>query len=132
MKQEDKKSSSIYFSEKMKRTGTSNPELISLIRDLKKLSLDEEAPIWKRIAKELSRPTRQRRVVNIAKLGRFTKANEIVIVPGKVLGTGNIGHDLTVAAWQFSGSAHDKIKNCITIRELMKKQPKGKSVRILG
>ncbi|MCK5107486.1 MAG: 50S ribosomal protein L18e [Nanoarchaeota archaeon] len=115
-----------------KNNGTTNPELKSLIEDLKKLSLDEGAPIWKRIAKDLSKPTRQRRVVNIAKLGRFTKENEIIIVPGKVLGTGDVPHNLTVAAWQFSDSAKGKIKTCITIRELMKKQPKGKSVRILG
>ena len=116
----------------VKRTGPTNKELASLIEDLKKLSLAEKAPIWKRIAKDLAKPTRQRRVVNIAKLNRFTKANELVIVPGKVLGTGDLDHDITVAAWQFSGSAQDKIKTILSIKELMKKQPKGKGVRILG
>lgn len=116
----------------VKRTGPTNTELASLIEDLKKLSLAEKAPIWKRIAKDLAKPTRQRRVINISKLDRFTKANEMIIVPGKVLGTGDMTHDITVAAWQFSGSANEKIKNAITIRDLMKKNPKGKGVRILG
>ena len=116
----------------VKRTGPTNVELVSLIDDLKKLSLAEKAPIWKRIAKDLSRSTRQRRVINIAKLNRFTKSNDLIIVPGKVLGTGTIDHDITVAAWQFSGSAQNKIKTALTIREIMKKQPKGKGVRILG
>lgn len=116
----------------VKRTGPTNEELASLIEDLKKFSLAEKSPIWKRIAKDLAKPTRQRRVVNIAKLNRFTKKGDLVIVPGKVLGTGDLNHDLTVAAWQFSSSAKEKIKNIITIRDLMKKQPKGKGVRILG
>ena len=116
----------------MKRTGPTNPELAKLIEDLKKLSLDEKAPIWKRIAKDLAKPTRQRRVVNISRLNRFSKPKEIIIVPGKVLGTGELGHEITVAAWQFSDSAKEKIKNCMEIRELMKKSPKGKGVKILG
>jgi large subunit ribosomal protein L18e len=116
----------------MRKTNTTNPELKSLIEDLKKLSLDNKVPFWERIAKDLSKPTRQRRIVNISKLDRYTKPKETIIVPGKVLGTGELNHDLTVAAWQFSESAKQKIKKCITIRELMKKQPKAKGVRILG
>lgn len=115
-----------------KRTGPTNPELASLIRELKELSLDKKAPIWKRLARDLSKSTRQRRVVNIARINRFAKPKETVVIPGKVLGTGDLEHDVTVAAWQFSSSARDKIKNTLSIKELMKKQPKGKGVRILG
>ena len=117
---------------KMKRTGPSNAELRNLIQDLKQLSLDQKAPLWKRIAKDLEKSTRQRRVINISKINRFSKANETVIVPGKVLGTGDISHNVTVAAWQFSESAKDKIKNLLSIRELMKTNPKGKKLKILG
>ena len=55
-----------------------------------------------------------------------------MVVPGKVLGTGSIEPNITVAAWQFSQSAKDKLKNNLTIKELMKKNPKAKKVRILG
>lgn len=115
----------------MKRTGSDNPNLVNLIQDLKKLSLDQKVNIWKRIAEDLERPTRNRREVNLDRLNRHTKANELVVVPGKVLGSGEINHKLKVAAFTFSKSASEKLDN-MTIRQLMKDNPKGKGVRILG
>ncbi|MDP4012056.1 MAG: 50S ribosomal protein L18e [Candidatus Nanoarchaeia archaeon] len=115
----------------MKRTGSDNPNLVNLIHDLKKLSLDQKVKIWKRIAEDLESPTRKRREVNLDRLGRYTKANETVIVPGKVLGSGEINHKLKVAAFKFSRSASEKL-DAMTIRQLMKDNPKGKGVRILG
>jgi len=57
-------------------------------------------------------------------------------VPGKVLGTGEISKKITIAAHTFSSSACDKILNAkgeiLTISELIKKNPKGSKVRILG
>lgn len=117
---------------KMKRTGPTNKELRNLIQELKQLSLDQKVPVWKRIAKDLEKSTRQRRIINISKINRFSKANETIIVPGKVLGTGDINHNVTVAAWQFSESAKDKIKNFLSIKELMKINPQGKKLKILG
>lgn len=115
----------------MKRTGSDNLNLVNLINDLKKLSLDQKVNIWKRIAEDLERPTRNRREVNLEKLNRYTKANETVIVPGKLLGDGEIGHKLKVAAFRFSEKAREKV-NAVSIRELMKENPKGKGVRIMG
>ena len=46
---------------------------------------------------------------NLYKLNKFTKDNEVVIVPGKVLAVGDIDHPITVAAFTFSGSAQEKI-----------------------
>ncbi len=116
----------------MRKTNSPNPELNSLIGDLKKLSLDKKAPLWKRIAKDLSKPTRQRRTVNISKINRVVKSKETIIVPGKVLGTGDLTQDITIAAFKFSESAKQKIKNPLSIRELMKKHPDGKGIRIIG
>ena len=115
----------------MKRTGSDNQNLVDLINDLKKLSLDQKVNIWKRIAEDLERPTRSRREVNLEKLNRYTEANETVIVPGKLLGDGELGHKLKVAAFRFSEKAREKV-NAISIRELMKENPKGKGVRIIG
>jgi ribosomal protein L18E len=50
-----------------KRTGPTNIHLQQLVRELKKLSTKEKAPIWKRIAEDLAKSTRQRREVNIAR-----------------------------------------------------------------
>ena len=116
----------------VKRTGTSNPNLKKLIRELKRLSTKEKVNIWKRIAKDLERPTRIRRKVNLYKIDKYTKADETALVPGKVLSLGELNKKITVAAYQFSDAAKKKIPNAITIQELMKNNPKGKKVRIIG
>ncbi|MEM4267658.1 MAG: 50S ribosomal protein L18e [Candidatus Woesearchaeota archaeon] len=113
-----------------------NIHLQSLIQDLNKQSAQERVQIWKRIALDLSKPTRQRRVVNLYKLSRYAKEGETLVVPGKVLGTGEVNEMITVAAWDYSAQALEKLKNsksiAMSIQELMKKNPKGSKVRIIG
>ena len=119
----------------MKRTGPSNIVLSSLIQELRKKANEHKANIWKRIADDLEKPTRKRRIVNVYKINKFTKDNETVIVPGKVLAVGELDHNVTVAAFTFSGSASEKINKvgkAIPINELLKEDPKGKKIRILG
>ncbi|MBT7903345.1 50S ribosomal protein L18e [Candidatus Woesearchaeota archaeon] len=119
-----------------KRTGPSNPVLIQLIHELKKKAIDDNAGLWKRIATDLEKSSRQRRIVNLSRLNRFTKENEIIIVPGKVLGSGILNHSITIAAFDFSDGAVDALKaqkcNVLSIDDLMKKNPKTKDVRIIG
>lgn len=106
----------------------------TLIRELRENG--RKAPLWSRIADDLERPTRQRREVNLSSIGRNTNANEVVIVPGKVLGSGALPHAVTVAAWSFSEGARKRIADakgkCLSINELLKSHPDGKNVRILG
>ncbi len=90
-----------------KRTGPTNIHLKELIIELKKNSISHNSNLWKRIAKELSKPTRVRRIVNLSRINRHTKENENIIVPGKVLASGDLDHKLTIAAWQFSEQALD-------------------------
>ena len=120
----------------MKRTGPTNEHMKQLIRELRKESTTQKAAIWDRIADDLEMPTRQRRIINVSKINRYTKANETVVVPGKVLGSGLVNHSVHIAAWAFSDSAKKRIEQakgkCITISELVKANPKGKDVRILG
>ncbi len=120
----------------MKRTGPTNEHTRKLIVDLRKESASQKAAFWSRIAEDLEFPTRKRRVVNLSKLNRFTKANETVIVPGKVLGSGTIEHGVVIAALAFSNNAKERIEQakgkCLTIAELIKQNPKGKDVRIIG
>lgn len=120
----------------MKRTGPTNEHLRKLIDDLRVLARKENVRIWTRIADDLEKPTRQRRIINLSKVAAHTKDNDHIIVPGKVLASGELGHKLTIAAYQFSQSAMDKIKTNqsipLTIEELMSKNPKGKNLRIMG
>jgi len=52
------------------------------------------------------------------------------------LGAGEINHPITVAAFTFSENAESKIKTakgkCISIFDLVKKNPKGSNVKIIG
>ena len=64
------------------------------------------------------------------------KENEIIIVPGKVLGSGMLNHKLTISAYQFSEQAKDKIEKAnskiIPLLDLSKDKPNGKRIRIIG
>ena len=120
----------------MKKLKATNPELISLIRDLKKNSRENQAQVWRSLADHLSSSNRSRIAVNVSRLNRYTKDGETVVVPGKVLGSGKADHPITVAAFAFSDVAQSKIQaakgKCLSIRDLMKKNPSGKNVKIMG
>ncbi len=119
-----------------KRTGPSNEYLVQLIQELKKSSTTNKADIWDRIAEDLSKSTRTRREVNLSTINRSTSANEVIVVPGKVLGAGAVDHSVTVAAFAISAGARQRIIDAkgkvITIMELVKQHPNGKNVRIIG
>src|SRR3989344_9158997 len=110
------------------KTKKTNNLLLSLVEELRRTGTKNKAKIWKAVANELLKPTRKMREVNIEKINRVTKENDTIIVPGKVLCSGDLDHKVTVAAFNFSESARKKIKDILTISELMKKNPKGTNV----
>ena len=118
------------------RTGPTNEQLNALIADLKREGSVQNASVWRTVAEQLSAPSRQRREVNLSSLNRFTKSNEIVVVPGKVLGAGAINHPIVVAAFAFSTKAKERIESskgeAISISQLLKQNPKGTGVRLVG
>lgn len=118
-----------------KRTGPTNQYLKDLIIELKKLGSEKNVNLWKRIAYDLERSTRKRRQVNISKINKYTRKGEIAVIPGKVLSMGELDKEITVAGWKFSKGAEEKISKkgkVITIQDLMKQNPEGKKVRIIG
>lgn len=119
----------------MKKLKSTNPELVMLIRDLKKQSQESQSELWLSVADRLTSSNRNRTAVNLSRLNRYTQEGETVLVPGKVLGAGQADHALTVAAFSFSDVAKSKIANtkgkCLSIRDLMKKNPTGKNVKIM-
>ena len=120
----------------MPRQRKTNELLIKLIADLKQQAHENDAPIWKDIAKRLERPSKSWAEVNIRRLAKYAKKGDTIIVPGKLLGSGNLDVPITVAAYSFSESARLKIRNSggksISISELVKSNPKGKNIRIIG
>ena len=112
---------------------TKNPMKIRLYKILKEAG--KKSNFWKRIAEEALRPRRRKRVVNISKINRLTKPKDKVIVPGKVLGDGEINHSITLSAFEISRKAIEKILSAngkiLTIEEMIKKNPMGKGVKII-
>src|SRR5664279_6279976 len=73
-----------------------NPNMKVIVASLKEKSYTEDAAIWKDIAKRLEKPTRQSAEVNISDINRYTFPDEMIVVPGKVLGNGSIDHKVQV------------------------------------
>ncbi len=69
--------------------------------------------IYKKVAEMLSSSRRMTISVNLSKLQKLDNVKEgsIVIVPGKVLGVGDLNKKITVYAYSFSKSAKEKLKN---------------------
>ncbi len=116
------------------RTGPTNYQLQLLLQELEAKA--QSSPFWKRVALDLQKSTRQRRVVNVYKIEQFARDGETIVVPGKVLSVGDLKKKVSVAALMFSEDAARKITEAkgtvLSIHDLLKKNPEGKKVRILG
>ncbi|MFW9787148.1 MAG: 50S ribosomal protein L18e [Candidatus Thorarchaeota archaeon] len=121
--------------ERSVKSGPTDPNTRALINALQKTSVKHNVGIWKRVAELLSKPARQRATVNVGKINRHTRAGDIIVVPGKVLGSGSLSHKVTVAALNASTSARTVIVGAggslISINELLAQVPKGKGVTII-
>ena len=109
---------------------------IQLAKDLKKASKANEAPILAKLAEYALKPSVARRIININRIGELTKDGDVVVFPGKVLGTGNISHKITLFAFSISNTAADKINNAggkvISQKDVVEQNPTGKGVVLLG
>lgn len=116
-------------------TNKTNPFLIELVERLRLKSREESARIWKDVARRLEKPRRSYAEVNMSRINRYTEENDVILVPGKVLGSGHLGHPVTVAALDFSEAARRRIESekgeCLSIYDLMALNPKGSGVKIL-
>ena len=109
-----------------------NPQLQSTIRKLRKKAYQEKSNLWLRVAEDLEKPTRSRVIVNISKIERNANDGDTIIVPGKVLGTGDLTKKVTVIAYQFSEDARAKISKVGKALDLKEENmPEGK-MKIMG
>lgn len=113
-----------------------NQSLSALIEFLEKAGKENKADIWRDIALRLKKSNQRRAEVNVSRLDKHLKEGEIAVVPGKVLGTGEIKKKIIVSAFAYSSQAKDKLKNAncqiLNLKELVAKVPKGTNVRIIG
>jgi large subunit ribosomal protein L18e len=107
-----------------------------LVWNLRRGFKKNKKAIWKALEREVTKSRTIRREVNISRLSATTKNEEVVVVPGKLLGSGEMDHKLTVCAFSISNAAFKKIKlvggEVITLNELMDRHLDGKGVRIIG
>ena len=113
-----------------------NQVVIRMASDLKKASTKNDAPIWGKLAEYALKPSIARRDINLNRISQLTKDNDTVVFPGKVLGTGNIAHKVTLCSFSISNSAATKVLEnggkLISYSELIEQNPTGKGVVLLG
>ncbi|MGI0133253.1 MAG: 50S ribosomal protein L18e [Thermoplasmata archaeon] len=113
-----------------------NPELARTLIELRRASKAHDAPVWADLAEKMARSRHQVTPVNVGHLERVATANETVVVPGKLLGDGDLSKPVTVAAFRYSTLARAKIHDAggkaLSIDELLKARPNGSGVRLLA
>jgi len=107
---------------------------LSLIKSIPRKA--EKTRFWRRVLEEAERSRRRRRVVNLYKLNRLTKEGDVVYVPGRVLGAGDLDHRITIGAFSFSKTAYEKLirsgSEILTTREFAERYPTGSGVKLIG
>lgn len=90
---------------------------------------------WNVVANLLSTPRKNKIEKNLDDINKETKEGDTVVIPGKVLGRGNVDKKIRVCAFSFSKEALRKLKEkkCETasIDEEIKINPKYQGVRVL-
>lgn len=103
----------------MRRKPT-NPEVLLAIEAL----YSSGNGIKRTIAEDLEKGSATRVCVNVGELARLAEGHKGVVVPGKVLGQGELKGPVTVAASSFSQSAREKIEKaggrCLSLLEFAK------------
>ena len=119
-----------------KQNKKTNPNLVDLIDQLKEKSRETGSALWRDVALRLEKSRSNWAEPNLSRLSRYAAEEDVVLVPGKLLGSGDVAGKPSVAAYSVSIGARSKIEaaggRVLTIRELMNENPDGKGVRILG
>ncbi|MFC6989145.1 50S ribosomal protein L18e [Haloplanus sp. GCM10025708] len=111
-----------------------NPRLQSLIAELKAVSRESGSGVWQDVADRLEKPRRTHAEVNLGRIERYAREDETVVVPGKVLGSGVLQKNVTVAAVDFSTTARKKIEqvgDTVGLEQLAEQNPDGSNVRVI-
>ncbi|MFH1224762.1 MAG: 50S ribosomal protein L18e [Candidatus Diapherotrites archaeon] len=120
----------------MKRTGPTKESTRHTIVALDKCGKERKEDVWRTLAEMLSCSSRARASKNLWELSKLSKkaAGKFMVVPGKVLGTGDAAEGMRVAALEFSESARKKIEaakgKAVSLGELVKEKVKKSEILI--
>ncbi|MDY6777028.1 MAG: 50S ribosomal protein L18e [Candidatus Nanohaloarchaea archaeon] len=112
-----------------------NPVLQRTIKELEEAGRKNDAPVYERAAEELSQANRRQVEVNLSRIERNAEDSDTVLVPGKVLGSGFLDTDVTVAAFDFSRSAREAIEETGEtkfVEDLVDENPDGAEVQLIA
>ncbi|MBX8637966.1 MAG: 50S ribosomal protein L18e [Thermoplasmata archaeon] len=113
-----------------------NLELVKLVENLYTISAKEKSPVWRDVAMRLEKPIGNRAVINLARLDRYTKEGDVIVVPGKILGMGRMSKKITVSAYMLSSSAVAKLEKAgcklYDLQSLARDNPKGSGIKLMA
>ena len=112
-----------------------NPRIQDLIAELKSVAREHNADVWAELAGRLEGPRSSYAEVNLGRIERYARENETIIVPGKVLGSGTLRKQVTVAAVDFSRSAENKIDEvgeACRLEDVLDRNPDGGDVQVIA
>lgn len=110
-----------------------NLQTQKLIDSFYKLSKQKKKEMYATIARMLEAPTRKLTGINFSKLQKssFVVEGDIVIIPKKLLASGNLEKKITIYANGFSEAAKKKYKNIKHLSDLLKDNVDYKKVKII-
>ncbi|MDA0649199.1 MAG: 50S ribosomal protein L18e [archaeon] len=117
-------------------TNKTNIQLVDMIDVLKAQSRETGSAVWRDVAMRLSRSRKNWAQPNLSRVSRYAPEGATILIPGKLLGSGELVSNHTIAAYSVSNGAREKIEAAggrfLTYNELMNENPTGKGVVILA
>lgn len=110
------------------------PQDINVRRLIRKLE-NTKIKIWKNIANTLKKARRKRIEANIGRINRVTADGDVIVIPGKVLGSGILEKKITIGALTWSGSVEEKVESSgskiMDLEAILEENPKGSNIKII-
>ena len=113
-------------------TGPQNINTRRLIRRLENTKIN----IWKIVASILKHPRRNRPETNLSHINRVVNDGDVIVVPGKVLGAGDLSKkSVTIGALCWSESVEEKVNTAgaklLSLPQMLDQYPTGSNVRLI-
>ncbi len=90
---------------------------------------------WMKIAQLVSGSRKKYPSVNLDRISKESENGDIIVIPGKILGNGNLDKKIKICALYFSDSATQKIKESksemVKIIDEIKNNPSANGVKII-
>lgn len=106
-----------------------------IVQNLTELSRNNSSDLWRDVAKRINGGRRRYASLNLGKIDRHSNEGDVLVVPGTILGAGNITKKMTLASLHISRKALEKVQaaGCTykSISELSEENPKGTNIRIM-